>query len=67
MEEKKETDNELGIRLNLTKQDDQPIYNYFLEIKDYLGVKTNTEVARVCIKHAYECWYKEKIKNKNEK
>ncbi|MFX1257233.1 MAG: hypothetical protein ACFFAN_05215 [Promethearchaeota archaeon] len=62
MDIKKETDDEIGIRLNLSKKEDQPIFDYFLEIKEYLGVKTNTEAARICIKQAYEFWFKEKIK-----
>jgi len=53
---------EIGIRLSLSREDDQPLYDYFLQIKENLGLKTNTEVARICIKKAYEFWF-----NKGEK
>lgn len=62
MKKNKENGEELGIRLNLNAKDDQLIYDYFLQIKENLGIKTNTEAARVCIKKAYEFWFKKGIK-----
>ncbi|MHA1148949.1 MAG: hypothetical protein ACTSR8_11985 [Promethearchaeota archaeon] len=59
----KESDEEIGIRLTLTKSEDQPIFDYFLKIKQDLGLKNNTEVARTCIKKAYEYWFAQE-KNK---
>lgn len=53
---------EIGVRLILSKDYDQPLFDYFLQIKKNLGLKTNTEVARICIKKAYEYWF-----NKDEK
>ena len=53
---------EIGIRLSLSREEDQPLYDYFLQIKENLGLKTNTEVARICIEKAYEFWF-----NKGEK
>jgi len=53
---------EIGVRLVLSKDYDQPLFDYFLQIKKNLGLKTNTEVARICIKKAYEYWF-----NKDEK
>ena len=62
MDKNNETEAEIGIRLNLSKEVDQPLYDYFLQIKKNLGLKTNTEVARICIKKAYEYWFnKDKI------
>lgn len=61
MDRNDETDDDIGIRLNLTKELDQPLYDFFLQIKRNLGLKTNTEVARICIKKAYEYWF-----NKND-
>lgn len=58
MDKNNETEDEIGIRLNLSKELDQPLYDYFLQIKKNLGLKTNTEVARICIKKAYEYWFK---------
>jgi len=52
---------DIGVRLFLSKDYDQHLYDYFLEIKRNLGLKTNTEVARICIKKAYEYWF-----NKND-
>lgn len=64
MDKNNETEDEIGIRLNLTKELDQPLYDYFVQIKRNLGLKTNTEVARICIKKAYEYWFKKNdIKN----
>ena len=57
MDKNNETEAEIGIRLNLSKEMDQPLYDYFLQIKKNLGLKTNTEVARICIKKAYEYWF----------
>lgn len=48
---------EIQIRLNLSKELDHPLYEYFIQIKENLGLKTNTEVARICIKKAYEFWF----------
>ena len=48
---------EIGVRLILSKDYDQPLFDYFLQIKKDLGLKTNTEVARICIKKAYEYWF----------
>ena len=56
-----ETEEDIGIRLILSKDYDQPLFDYFLQIKENLGLKTNTEVARICIKKAYEYWF-----NKND-
>jgi hypothetical protein len=42
------------IRLKLDPNDDQPLYDYFLKIKNFLGLKVNTETARYCIKKTYE-------------
>ena len=61
MDKNNETEEEIGIRLNLSKELDQPLYDYFSQIKKNLGLKTNTEVARICIKKAYEYWF-----NKND-
>jgi len=44
----------LTLSLGLNPKEDQPIYNYFIKIKELLGLKTNTEAARYCIKKAYE-------------
>lgn len=44
----------LIVRLKLRYEEDQPLYNNFKEIKEKLGLKSNTEVARYCIKKAYE-------------
>ena len=63
MGEKKEIEKEIGIRLVLKKEEDQPLFDYFLEIKDDLGLKQNTEVTRMCIKKAYEHWFKAKTDN----
>lgn len=52
-----ETEEEISIRLTLSKELDQPLYDFFLQIKQNLGLKTNTEVARICIKKAYENWF----------
>ena len=57
MDKANETEEEIGIRLNLSKELDQPLYDYFQQIKEDLGLKTNTEVARICIKKAYEYWF----------
>lgn len=57
MDKTNETGEEIGIRLNLSKELDQPLYDYFQQIKEDLGLKTNTEVARICIKKAYEYWF----------
>lgn len=40
MDKNNETEDEIGIRLNLTKELDQPLYDYFLKIKRNLGLKT---------------------------
>jgi hypothetical protein len=42
------------IRLKLDPSEDQPLYDYFLKIKNFLGLKVNTETARYCIKKTYE-------------
>jgi hypothetical protein len=65
MDKNTNLDEEIQIRLNLSKKLDQPLYDYFLQIKDNLGLKTNKEVARICIKKAYEHWFK-KSKKENE-
>jgi len=57
MDKTNETEEEIGIRLNLSKELDQPLYDYFQQIKKDMGLKTNTEVARICIKKAYEYWF----------
>ena len=57
MDKNNETEDEIGIRLILSKDYDNPLYDYFLQIKKNLGLKTNTEVARICIKKAYEYWF----------
>ena len=57
MNKNNKTEEEIGIRLNLSKELDQPLYDYFQQIKKNLGLKTNTEVARICIKKAYEYWF----------
>lgn len=66
---KNQNGNIIGIRLTLcqNREDDQPIFNYFQEIKTELGLKKNTEVARYCIKKAYECIKKEKNESVNHK
>jgi hypothetical protein len=62
MDKTDKNEEEIGIRLNLSKELDQPLYDYFLQIKKNLGIKNNTEVARICIKKAYEYWFnKEKM------
>ena len=48
------TKKEEMIRLILNPDKDQPIYDFFIEIKKQLGLKVNTEVARYCIKKTYE-------------
>ena len=63
MAKKVEEKEEIMIRLNLNSIEDQPIYDYFIKIKDHLGAKTFTEVARICIKQAYDQWFKKKIEN----
>lgn len=45
------------IRLILNPDKDQPIYDFFIEIKKQLGLKVNTEVARYCIKKTYELMF----------
>lgn len=65
MKTNKKNEKEIGIRLNLNSKEDKIIYDYFLQIKNNLGVKTNTEVARICIKKAYEYWFKEIIKEES--
>ena len=51
---------EIMIRLVLKHDEDQPIYDFFIKIKEYLGLKVNTEVARYCIKRAYEILFENK-------
>ncbi len=48
------TKKEEMIRLILNPDKDQPIYDFFIEIKKQLGLKVNTEVARYCIKKTYQ-------------
>ncbi len=48
------------IRLVLNPINDQPIYDFFINIKKELGIKGNTEVARYCIKKTYEILFKDK-------
>ena len=63
MDKNSENEGEIQIRLSLSKDLDHPLYDYFLQIKKNLGIKNNTEVARICIKKAYEYWFdKDKIK-----
>ena len=57
MEKNSENDDEISIRLTLTKENDFLLHDYFQQIKKNLGLKTNTEVARICIKKAYESWF----------
>ena len=51
------TKKEEMIRLILNPDKDQPIYDFFIEIKKQLGLKVNTEVARYCIKKTYELMF----------
>jgi len=62
MNKPSEIEEEIGIRLNLSREEDQPLYDYFVKIKENLGLKTNTEVARICIKKAYEFWFNKEKK-----
>lgn len=57
--DKKENNEDFIVRLILKSNEDQPIYDYFKKIKNYLGLKVNTEVARYCIKRAYESMFQE--------
>lgn len=62
MDKNSKNEEEIQIRLSLSKDLDQPLYDYFLQIKENLGIKNNTEVGRICIKKAYEYWFnKDKI------
>ena len=54
MSDNEQNKNEIMIRLVLNSDDDKPIFDYFVKLKQHLGLKTNTEVARYCIKKAYE-------------
>ncbi|MCP6718920.1 MAG: hypothetical protein KJI71_01630 [Patescibacteria group bacterium] len=54
------TKKEEMIRLVLNPDNDQPIYDFFIEIKKALGLKVNTEVARYCIKKAHELMFENK-------
>ncbi|MFX0188725.1 MAG: hypothetical protein ACFE8A_13425 [Candidatus Hodarchaeota archaeon] len=45
---------DIKIRLNIKAEKDNPIYDSFLTIKEYLGQRLNTEVIRFCIMRAYE-------------
>lgn len=61
--EKRETKNEIiMIRLSLNPKEDQPLYDFFVKLKAYLGIKVNTEVTRFCIKKAYEFLFENKEK-----
>lgn len=60
--EKKESKNEIMIRLSLNPKEDQPLYDFFVKLKAYLGIKVNTEVTRFCIKKAYEFLFENKEK-----
>ena len=61
--EKRESKNEIiMIRLSLNPIEDQPLYDFFVKLKATLGVKVNTEVARFCIKKAYESLFENKEK-----
>lgn len=51
------TKKEEMIRLILNPDKDQPIYDFFIEIKKQLGLKVNTEVVRYCIKKTYELMF----------
>lgn len=51
MDKRKETE---WIRLKLDPDEDKPLYDYFITIKNHLGLKVNTETARYCIKKTYE-------------
>ena len=51
---KMQNEEHLDVRLRLYAEKEREIYNYFAEIKVYLGVIANTEVARFCNKKAYE-------------
>lgn len=57
MKKKDDNGEDIDIRLKLTKKDDQQLYEFFSKMKSNLGIKTNTEVARICIKKAYEYWF----------
>lgn len=58
MNKKEEKKDDIVVRVVLNYIVDQPIYDYFLKIKEDLGVKANSEVARHCIKKAYEAFFK---------
>lgn len=60
MKKKEENNEELMIRLILKPDEDQPLYDFFIEIKKHLGLKVNTEVTRYCIKRAYELIFEDK-------
>lgn len=60
----KEEDEELWIRLKLDPDEDQPIYNYFVRIKEHLGLKVNTETARYCIKKTHEALFSDEQENR---
>jgi len=49
-----ENKDEIQIRLVMNPEEDQPLYDYFSRIKENLGIKSNTEVIRHCIKKTYE-------------
>ena len=61
---KKEDNEEIMVRLILKSNDDKEIYNFFKKIKEYLGVKVNTEVTRYCIRRAYEILFGNNEKEK---
>jgi len=53
------------IRLKLDPKEDKPLYDFFVKIKNYLGLKVNTETARFCIKKTYEILFEEEDENEN--
>jgi len=63
MKKKDNNGEDIDIRLKLSSKDDQELYEFFSKMKTNLGIKTNTEVARVCIKKAYECWFSKKLES----
>ena len=54
MAKKEDSQIDVKVRLTLDSTDDKEVYSAFIKIKDYLGQKLNTEVARFCIMRTYE-------------
>jgi hypothetical protein len=59
MEKGENNKEKMVVRLILKKERDQPIYDFFEKIKNHLGLKVNTEVARYCIKRTYEMLFED--------